>query len=97
MAEAMALPRASIATMQASVGLAEAGLAVVVPQLLRGGPPPTLLGQGVQEGIYIRAVHLLGCYESASLRVDLKKIWTYETRPDLRALVQNEITMLFPH
>ena len=77
----------AIASMRASVGFAESGFAVVVPQLLRGGPPPALLGQGVQECIHIRILHILGGHEPAPVPVHLKEIGADEARPDLRASV----------
>ena len=64
----------AIASMRASVGFAKSGFAVVVPQLLRCGPPPTFLSQRVQERIDVRILHILGRHEPASVPIDLQKI-----------------------
>lgn len=87
MAEAMDARMSAIASIRASVGFAESGFTVVVPQLLRCGPPPALLSQGVQKGIHIRILHILGRHEPASIPVHLEEIGTDEAGPDLRASV----------
>ena len=80
---------------QTSIGIAETGLAVVVPQLLRRGPLP-FFAELDQELADICVLDVLRGRKAAPIPIDHQEIRADEPRPHLGASIRNEIILKGP-